>query len=359
MGFSVNGELGYDSFFNTGQFAQVGTSNDWKFVVAGKHNTFAIKNDNSLWGFGLNEYGQLGIGNNINTSTPTQIGNNDWKEVMTSTVHTVAIKNNGTLWTWGRNDFGQLGNNNSSDTNLPIQVGYSTDWKHCVAAYKHTLCIKNDGTLWAFGQNIHGVFGNGNTYNSSVPIQIGNENNWKQIHSNFVHVIAKKNNNSIWLWGYNINGQLGNGNNINSSYPIQLGNSSYLEMSAGGSNSYVIDINGSLLGWGSNFYGNIGNNSLVDSNIPITINCPTLETENYNFNEVIVYPNPIEDFLFVKGLNEEYKEYELYDIQGRLIKTGNLNDENNNIDVSKLLKGTYILKVFSENIFFIKKCFKK
>jgi alpha-tubulin suppressor-like RCC1 family protein len=40
------------------------------------------------------------------------------------------IKNDGTLWLWGYNSYGQLGLNNTVNKSSPTQVGSYTDWKY-------------------------------------------------------------------------------------------------------------------------------------------------------------------------------------------------------------------------------------
>ncbi|NLG12435.1 MAG: hypothetical protein GX554_05370, partial [Elusimicrobia bacterium] len=72
----------------------------------------AIKNDGTLRAWGLNDKGQLGLGEGAGTqkNVPTKIGDDEnWQFVSAGEYHTAAIKQDGTLWTWGCNDDGQLG----------------------------------------------------------------------------------------------------------------------------------------------------------------------------------------------------------------------------------------------------------
>ena len=76
----------------------------WQSVGAGTNQNFAIKADGTLWGWGRNTYGQLGLGSGslANVTHPVQIGTDtNWQTVMSGSNHAIALKNDGTLWAWG------------------------------------------------------------------------------------------------------------------------------------------------------------------------------------------------------------------------------------------------------------------
>ena len=53
---------------------QIGTQTTWAIVAAGANHSLAIKNDGSLWSWGINDDGQLGLRNNQLQTSPTQVG---------------------------------------------------------------------------------------------------------------------------------------------------------------------------------------------------------------------------------------------------------------------------------------------
>jgi len=91
---------------------QVGSDNHWFAVAAGGAHTLAIKQDQSLWAWGSNTYGQLGTASASDpTTAPIQIDvpGKRWLAVSAGRYHSLAIDTDGELWVWGRNDLGQLG----------------------------------------------------------------------------------------------------------------------------------------------------------------------------------------------------------------------------------------------------------
>jgi len=96
----------------------------------------------SLYAWGDNNYGQLGLGDNIHRkSVPTQIGSyTDWEMVACGDLHNAGLRN-GSLYAWGYNTYGQLGLGHTN-RKTPTQVGSYTDWKMVACGTNHTLAIK-------------------------------------------------------------------------------------------------------------------------------------------------------------------------------------------------------------------------
>ena len=187
----------------------------------------AIKTDGTLWVWGQNSQGQLGLGNRTLYSSPKQVGSlTNWSKVAGGSQHTYAIKTDGTLWSWGYSPFGQLGHNNTTSYSSPVQVGSLTNWLEIAAGcYYHSLAIKTDGTLWAWGYNNNGQLGIGTSDPTYSPTQVGALTTWAQIAGGdqFGHTKAITTSGYLWMWGKNNNGQLGLGNTTYYSSPKQVG----------------------------------------------------------------------------------------------------------------------------------------
>ncbi|MFA5794136.1 MAG: fibronectin type III domain-containing protein [Candidatus Brocadiia bacterium] len=238
----------------------------WVSVVSSGHS-LAIKTDDSLWAWGANNYGQLGLGDSIDRLVPTQVGSSlDWASVDGGNGSNLALKRDGSLWAWGGNYYGQLGLGDSTSRNTPTRVGTSNDWVMISAKGTHSLALKSNGTMWAWGYNTFGQLGLGNTTNKFSPTQIGTANDWVYINAGGYTSFAKKSDGSIWGWGMNYNYELGLG--YYSSYktsPIQTGSDTdWAAVSLGGAHTLGIKTNGSIYSWGSGAYdGRLGAGSSV------------------------------------------------------------------------------------------------
>ena len=170
-GLGTSGQLGDGS---TGTRSSpgtiVGNTYDWIKVAAGGNSSAAIKNEGSLWCWGVNTLGILGDGSTVAKSSPVSVsgGGFNWEKVSMSGSlpgHCVAIKTDGTLWTWGSNSLGQLGAGTTADNRSSpgTASGGGTSWKDCAAGGNHSVAVKADGTLWTWGGNAAGQLGNGAT----------------------------------------------------------------------------------------------------------------------------------------------------------------------------------------------------
>jgi alpha-tubulin suppressor-like RCC1 family protein len=52
----------------------IGSDTDWSELAAGFSHSLAIKADGSLWAWGFNGSGQLGLGHTSNTNLPARVG---------------------------------------------------------------------------------------------------------------------------------------------------------------------------------------------------------------------------------------------------------------------------------------------
>jgi alpha-tubulin suppressor-like RCC1 family protein len=243
---------------------QVGTDTNWQGVSAGETESYAIKTDGTLWSWGWNGSGQLGLGDKVDRNVPTQVGlGTDWSSVSGGDGYsTFAIKTDGTLWSWGWNAYGQLGLGDKVERITPTQVGTDTHWREVSGNYRATLGLKTDGTLWAWGLNDDGCsYGCGQAglgqgvVEALVPTQIGTDTDWKSIFPSGDSGIsaAIKNDGTLWVWGWNDYGGLGLGDTTPRYVPTQLGSGTDWQIiSSHNYQTLGTKTDGTLWAWGIN-----------------------------------------------------------------------------------------------------------
>ncbi len=216
--------LGYFSEKVVGP-AQVGLDNNWTAIAAGAGHSLGIKTDGSLWAWGRDDAGQLGLGaDTSNRPTPMQVGTDyDWMAISAGFNHSLGIKQDGSLWGWGNNQQGQLGVGDPLTSRLvPTQATTITGLKTVSAGSWFSLGVKTNGSLWAWGANVYGQLGFGDTTRRTIPTQVGYDTSWQEVAGASFFSLALRKNSSVWAWGYNNHGQLGQGNTTDKYTPVQV-----------------------------------------------------------------------------------------------------------------------------------------
>lgn len=216
-------------------------------------NNWVLKSDKSLWGWGGNGYTYpdnsdnylLGDGTKSAKGTPILIAENVQKMVINGQWHNGFIDNNNNLWLWGQNRFGQIGNGESSSKGggvlSPLKV--LNDVQECALGSWHTAALKTDGSVWVWGDNS----AIGTSKSQYSPIQ--KMTDAIAIASGGSHVLVLKSDHSLWGFGENDDRQLGDGTTINRSLPVKI-MSDVKHIGASHDFSMAIKEDGSLWCWG-------------------------------------------------------------------------------------------------------------
>ncbi|HMK93534.1 MAG TPA: chromosome condensation regulator RCC1, partial [Thermoleophilia bacterium] len=202
-GSTAGGELGNGSDGTLRR--RVGTDADWRTATTGSGYVLALKTGGSLWGWGANQLGQLGIGAADQLSHPvTRVGgDSDWTAIAAGGSFNLALKTDGSLWAWGDNHAGQLGLGDTVSRYVPTQVGTGTDWKAVATGNTSGYALKQDGSLWAWGGNASGQLGLGDRTQRLVPTRVGSATSWTRVAGGGPDAFAIRGDHSLWGWGKN------------------------------------------------------------------------------------------------------------------------------------------------------------
>lgn len=251
----ISSETSQDSELLNGISTQSDTSpGNHQTISTDGQTYFAIRNDDTLWGWGHNHNGQLGIGTKTDLNGPQQtepvLVMEDVKAVSyggrAGADHTLIVKTDGTLWACGSNNRGQLGNGMMGD-GVYLTPIYVMDDVVSVCAGTSSFAVKSDHSLWAWGDNAWGQLGNGSTEPQSSPIKV--MDNVVSVSSIQSCTFAIKTDGTLWAWGFNSTGELGNGTTENTTIPVKIMDNVTM-VSAGFKHSYAVKADGTLWGWG-------------------------------------------------------------------------------------------------------------
>ncbi|HEY8097669.1 MAG TPA: hypothetical protein VIE65_16490, partial [Methylobacter sp.] len=250
------------------------------------YQTFAIKNDNTLWVTGSNTNGNLGNG------TTTSI--NTWAQVATGVTtaipgqHSALVKSDGTLWVTGKGAYGELGFNNALDLASWTQTGVMGKLSVTKGTYSNKIALTwdngdgmssgssfevwrsrgKDGTKTllatvstssyddtsAVEGTVYGYyikFSNGTMtdseygYRSPPAFSTTQTGNWIDASVGFSHTIALKNDGRVYSTGLNSSGQLGDGTTAQSVAFKQV-ITGVSDVAAFGNESYILKTDGTV-----------------------------------------------------------------------------------------------------------------
>ena len=194
----------------------------------GNMSFMAIKTDGTLWTSGRNYEGNMGLNLTHNTrySSPVQIPGTTWSSISSFAYGYQAIKTDGTMWVWGWNTGGQLGLNNQTAYSSPVQIPGTTWSSVSTNGGRYAMAaIKTNRTLWTWGAGSNGKLAQNNVTNYSSPRQVGSDTTWSSVSSGAYHMVATKTDGTAWAWGANQGlGSLGQnqGSGGDRSSPIQI-----------------------------------------------------------------------------------------------------------------------------------------
>ena len=249
---------------------------------AGYTYSLAIGSDGNIYSWGNNSSGQLGNGTNDNRPTPSKVSLPTWApkftQVSAGSNHSLALDSDGNLYSWGVNFYGQLGMGGTDfgqhyTPNKGSMPADGTKFTQISTGYYHSLALGSDGNVYSWGDNSKGQLGrsasegyDGTPRKVNLPTGV---RRFTQVIAGGNHSLALGSDGNLYSWGDNTSGQLGR-----SISGTQDGTPGKVAIPAGititqasapgmfnGDFSLALGSDGNLYSWGDNSSRQLGRNT--------------------------------------------------------------------------------------------------
>jgi gliding motility-associated-like protein len=247
-GYNLYGQLGNGSFAPSILYpdyvlkAPGDTLKNVKIISAGGVFCMALLCDGSVWMWGRNDWGQLGQNTGTNSPFAIQVKNSSGtgflsniKNIEAGDNYCFALSTSDTLWSWGSNAYGQLGIGSTVNRrSLPVYVRNITNTSKLsgiidiAAGQGHSLAVLSNNTVMSWGRNSWGQLGKNDTISTTLPVQVMNNTglspltNINHISAGDLFSMARTTTNQLYVWGENGTGQLGFGDHTDRHLPALL-----------------------------------------------------------------------------------------------------------------------------------------
>ncbi len=141
-------------------------------VRAGADHTCARRSDGTVWCWGGNGFGQLGDETFFPRSSPVRVDIDDVRtiSIASDARHSCAIRNDHSVWCWGLNTNGQVGDGSLENRSSPVRV--ASDMSAISVSWNHTCAVSRAGRPVCWGSNGGGKLGDGTTERRTSPTPV-------------------------------------------------------------------------------------------------------------------------------------------------------------------------------------------
>jgi alpha-tubulin suppressor-like RCC1 family protein len=259
------GRLGIGSSVSSETPVQV--PGGWTQVAAGVHHTCALDLNSWAWCWGLNAEGQLGVGATPpGSSSPLAVSVDGPFDALAAGDHfNCALRDTGTLFCWGDNGFGQLGIGNTNDQPIPqsVEAGGNA-FLNLGLGNRHACAVQDDppsSRLMCWGSAGRGEIGDTVApFLPSPQLVPAPATPWVAVAAGEEFTCSRNEGGSVFCWGGNPFGELGQGTSTAGGFePVEVGAGGWSDdvLAAGGHAIAASNASGLSL-WGFNMFGQLG-----------------------------------------------------------------------------------------------------
>ncbi len=224
-------------------------------IAFGEHHSIMLKNNNQVSASGIGSSGEL-FSESTGVSLKPEKVLKDVSAYSAGADHSAAVTDDGTLYTWGNNDCGQLGLGNYNSTSRPTKVKLNDYAVDVWCGNKITFVLTEGNEIYAFGDNSDGLLGmRTKTTKVNTPtrnLDLSDYSNVEDIKCSDGYCLALIDG-TVYGWGRNTSSRLADcGSKVTSPTIISSALDNIDQIAAGSTHCLALDSSGTLWGWGSN-----------------------------------------------------------------------------------------------------------
>lgn len=277
-GYGGEGSLGTGKFDDSWSPMPVVGGESFSEIDAGTRHTCALTATGAAYCWGSNAQGQLGARpDRAPSATPLAVGGGIvFASLSSGGTHTCGLRADGAAYCWGDNAGGQLGvgGNNVTTSPTPLPVAGGLAFASISAGESHSCGVTTDAALYCWGWNFDGQLGNGATQTASwAPVRVASNLTFTAVAAGGSHTCAIAVGGAAYCWGRNDNAQLGIGPSTQESIatPQRVGTDLIFDKLSAGRGHTCGRGADTWYCWGDNESGVLGFGSTTDSGSPVKV----------------------------------------------------------------------------------------
>ena len=255
---------------------------DLELISSGFRHVCGVSVMSELWCWGYNERGNLGLGNLIDSPSPTR-ARTGVADASAKGDHTCAVDGSGELYCWGANDSGEIGVPGADTIDAPVRPGCEaqnaqgacfSDWEKVGLGAFHSCAIRSSGELWCWGGNLNGQVGIGpptSTFQVREPVRVDTDVRFSDVAGGTSFTCGLDEAGALFCWGLNEDRQLGVADADFVGFPTRVdveAPGGWRELALGEQHACAIRADRTLWCWGRNSDGQIGIGTVTEAPVP-------------------------------------------------------------------------------------------